>query len=608
MTATTAGGDTLIDGSTTDADVLNLTATGAMTALTGINIETANVNFASGTTASAIFTNFSGLNTVNVTGIVAGTVEDAGTASIALDGYKRVLTVDIDSLAGTAAAATADVLNVSVSGTTYGSTAATRSGISVTIQSAADATDGTLETLNITSTGTDANNYSLAKDADTSFSVINLLGATEQTIRVEHDDVTGISIAGGAATGDVNVRVNREGDGTAATNVVNFTGVDNLVITDSATTPAAAMVLTGVASGQKITVAKDMATGSVITMAGTSRGVNAASLNVVLDNDTANRDTDIADLNIHDVTALNLVSNGYASTGTDASTVNGLTLVGDFTTITITGDTSINLAADIDGGGASEITARAVAITAAGMTGTASATISAAADTYVTYTITGTANDDTLTANASGNTLNGGAGNDTLTGGAKNDVMSGGDGVDTIYATAGTDTVTLGTGIDTVIFGEADVAAVRQFGDITPTGFDSGIIQISVNGRTYQEAFATNIATSITNFVTANATAILADTGVTVADGTTKLNFTGATAGTAFTLSGNFDDGGVTVVATVANAVVGVAGVAVDTRISDFTAGADGDVIAFDFSEMVAITGVADFVDSSNDLANTLVT
>jgi hypothetical protein len=605
LTATTAGGDTLIDGSTTDADVLNLTATGAMTALTAINIETANVNFASGTAASAIFTNFSGLNTVNVTGVVAGTVEDAGTAAIALDGYKRVLTVDIDSLAGTASAATADVLNVSVSGTTYGSTASTRSGINVTIQSATDATDGTLETLNITSAGTDANTYSLAKDADTSFSVINLLGATAQTIRVEHNDVTGVSIAGGAATGDVNVRVNREGDGTAATNVVNFTGIDNLIIADDATTPAAAMVLTGVASGQTITVADDMASSSSISVAGTSRGVNAASLTLVLDNDTASRDTDIGGtLVIDDVTALNLVSSGYASTGTDAATENGLTLDGDFTTITITGDTSVNLSADIDGGGASETTARAVTITAAGMTGTARATIAGANDTYVTYNITGTSNDDTLTANNSGNTLSGGAGNDTLTGGTKNDVINGGEGSDTIYVSAGTDTLTLGAGVDTVIFGEADVAAVAQVDDITPTGFDQGIIQVVVNGRPYQVAFTTDIATSITAFVTANATNLLADTGVTVTDGTTKLTFTGAAAGTAYTISGNFGDGGVTVAATITSVATGAAAVAVDTRISDITLGSEGDVLTFDLSEMNAVTGVDNLVDSSGDLAS----
>jgi hypothetical protein len=43
MTATMAATDTLIDGSTTDVDVLNITGTGS-TAITTVNIETVNLN------------------------------------------------------------------------------------------------------------------------------------------------------------------------------------------------------------------------------------------------------------------------------------------------------------------------------------------------------------------------------------------------------------------------------------------------------------------------------------------------------------------------------------------------------------------------------------
>jgi hypothetical protein len=149
------------------------------------------------------------------------------------------------------------------------------------------------------------------------------------------------------------------------------------------------------------------------------------------------------------------------------------------------------------------------------------------------------------------------------------------------------------------------VAAVRQVAEITPTGFDEGIIQVVINGRPYQTAFATNIATSIDNFIEANSANILADTGVTVTDGTTKLTFTGAAAGTLFTINGNFGDGGVTIAATISGEVVGVAAVAVDTRISDFTAGVDGDVVTFDLSEMNGVSGVDNLVDSSGDLVAT---
>jgi len=613
LTATTAGSDTLIDGSTTDADEFNLTATGAMTALTAINIETANVTFASGT-PSAIFTNFSGLNTVNVTGAVAGTVEDAGTSTIALDGYKRVVTVDIDSLAGTSSTATADVLNVSVSGTTYGSTSSTRSGISVTIQSAADATDGTLETLNITSVGTAANNYSLAKDADTTLSTVNLLGATAQTLRVAHDVITGVAVVGTSATADTNVRVNRETFGTTATNVVSFAGIDDLIIADDAATPAAALALTGVAAAQRITVVDDMASSSSIAMAGTSVGVNAASLTLVLDNDTADTDTDIAGtLTIDNATALNLVSNGFATSSSDASAENALTLDGDFTTITITGDTSISLSADIDPAGSTEATARAVSITAAGMTGTARATISAATDSLVTYTITGTSNNDTLTANASGNTLTGGAGNDTLTGGTKNDVISGGDGNDVIYASPGTDTVTLGDATDTVIFGEADVAVSVGTDTITlaETASAGDTIAITVNGtaRTYTvttaDVAATTAALDLANIEDSLVTFINSSyAGVVLASNTssaTAVTISGISTGDATpTVTTVVTSSSMT--AAVTETAAGLDAVAVDTRISDF---GSTDVITFDLSEMNGVSGVDNLVDSTDDLAST---
>jgi hypothetical protein len=216
-----------------------------------------------------------------------------------------------------------------------------------------------------------------------------------------------------------------------------------------------------------------------------------------------------------------------------------------------------------------------------------------------------------LTANASGNTLNGAAGNDTLTGGAKNDVISGGDGVDTIYATAGTDTVTLGTGIDTVIFGEADVAAVRQvntFDDATGTiavaATDS--VSFTINGIAYNQIFVSTHDLTIAAWVTNYAATVLATHGVTAAAAgdASDLVLTGATTGVAFTATATWFDAGVAVGWATAATAVGALGVAVDTRISDFTAGADGDVIAFDFSEMNAVTGVADIVDSSGDLTN----
>jgi hypothetical protein len=112
LTASMQAADTLLDLTATgDNDVLNITATGAMNALTAANIETVNVNFAAGT-PTAVFTNFSGLDTVNVSGTVAGTVTDAGAAATTVTGVTRIVTIDDSAgLGGTAAAANAETVN-----------------------------------------------------------------------------------------------------------------------------------------------------------------------------------------------------------------------------------------------------------------------------------------------------------------------------------------------------------------------------------------------------------------------------------------------------------------------------------------------------------------
>jgi hypothetical protein len=464
LSATTAGGDTLVDASTTDADVLNLTATGSTTALTAINIETANVNFASGS-PDAKFTNFSGLNTVNVTGAVAGTVEDTGTATIALNGYKRVLTVDIDSLAGTAVAGNADSLNVSVSGSSWGTTAATQTGLYVTVQSATNATDGVLETLNITSDGSAANDFTLTKDADTTLSTVNLLGATDITMRVANDDVTGIAIAGAANTATTTVIVDRAGKTTTDTNAQYWTGIDNIVVRDS-TTPSVSgdgADLALLKSAQVVTLASDF-NATVLSVEGAATGTQTLTVN--LDNSTAESDTDVASIEVQDVESITINSNGYATaSGTSAQNLID-DLYGDFTTVTIGGDTSLDLDLSIEGAGSTSTkTARAVTVTAA--SNTAFVDITANASTVVSYTITGSNGSDSITGNDLAGVLNGGAGNDTITGGTGNDSTTGGDGNDTIVISYGTDTVAGGAGNDTYDINSTGVTAVQEKQTIT---------------------------------------------------------------------------------------------------------------------------------------------
>jgi hypothetical protein len=595
MSATMAALDTLIDGSTSDADVLNITGTGA-TAVTSVNIETVNFTATSGTPnldASAI----SAATDINVSGSVAATV-DNHSATVNLVDYTRILTVDDTNYDGTTAAGNADVLNMSVSGASHGSTVATQSGITLIAGAGS-----TLETMNIESKGSAANDFTLVGGTNVTLSVVNITGSTDATVRMANVDITGLTFNATAATGSTTMILDRTGLGATASNVNLFSGIDNLTVIDSAAPAVGGDTgsLSGLLVGQKITFADDLNT-SVLTFQAATGAADSAS--IVLDNATASTDTDIAGINAQNIETLTIDSTGF---GTSTSTTGENLiddLVGDATTITVTGDTSIDLDLNID----ATTAARTVTVNAS--TNSAFVDIEAAAGAGATaaltvgYNITGTAGNDTLSLNGTGGTLTGGAGNDTLTGSALNDTISTGAGTDLVEATTGTDTVTFGAGVDSITFGESDVTGVAQVSTLTPTGHDAGMIQVTIDGRSYQEAYDTNIASTIDNFVASHSADMLADTGMTPTDGTTAIVLTGNANGTAYDVSFNFGDGGVQTVGTVTATTAAVAVVTVATTITGFTTGAGGDVIQFDVSEMNAVTGIDNIQDSTNAVAD----
>jgi hypothetical protein len=324
----------------------------------------------------------------------------------------------------------------------------------------------------------------------------------------------------------------------------------------------------------------------------------------VLDNATASTDTDIAGINAQNIETLTIDSTGF---GTSTSTTGENLiddLVGDATTITVTGDTSIDLDLNIDATTAARTVTVNASTNSAFVDIEAAAGAGATAALTVSYNITGTAGNDTLSLNGTGGTLTGGAGNDTLTGSALNDTISTGAGTDLVEATTGTDTVTFGAGVDSITFGESDVTGVAQVSTLTPTGHDAGMIQVTIDGRSYQEAYDTNIASTIDNFVASHSADMLADTGMTPTDGTTAIVLTGNANGTAYDVSFNFGDGGVQTVGTVTASTAAVAVVTVATTITGFTTGAGGDVIQFDVSEMNAVTGIDNIQDSTNVVAD----
>jgi hypothetical protein len=587
-----ATNDVLIDPSTTDSDTLSITGTGA-TAITTVNIENVALNAASGT-VNLNAANLTGVTSVSVNGSVASTVDNvSAAATIKSDGYGRVLTVDDTNYDGTTAALNPDTLNLEISGGTFGTTAATQSGFSLITDNAS-----TIETLNVTSSGTAANVYSLDASTNVTMSTVNFLGATDATARVAHADVTGLTLVGTAATGDVNLRVDMNGTG-AALNATSFSGIDNFLMADSTVTGDAASI-TGLADGQKVTIVDDM-DATTFTVSGAGVGSEKAAITVVLDNETASVDLDVANITIDNVKTLNLESSGYStSTATTSENSTG-TVDGDFTTITITGDTSLDTVLDIDAGGTAETTARAVTVDASA--NTKFVTIDAVDDKYVGYNITGTAGNDTLKLNETAGTITAGAGNDTISLSGKNDTVDAGAGNDTINATNGTDTITTGTGTDTIIMGEMDVTAVVQSVDLTPAGGMDGPITIVIDGSRFTEAFDTNVASTLDNFITTHSASIIANTNVTaITDGASKLTFTGDSTTTELVISGTSLDSTAVEASTIAN-TASVQGVSVNTKLVDFDAGtatSGGDVLSFSVSAINAI--LDDLSDSNGDV------
>ena len=603
--------DILLDGSSTDQDVLNLTLSGTLGAFTSNRIENINAEFAAGVPILDL-TNITNTTAYSVTGAVAGSIVELAMASkaapITLKDFTKVLTVNMEQLSGTTALSTGETLDVTLTGALK-SSAAIASGVTLT----ADTATGLLEVMNVTSSGTVANEYTLNAGTNVTLGTVNLLGATELTTHMSHADATGITIDGSAATGVQNLVLDRTGATTTATNTNLFSGLDLISVKDSVSPGVGGdgADLSGLKSGQSISLLDDFNSATLAFSAVTG---SADSATITLDNETALTDLDVTQIDIQNVETLNIVSNGFSTSSATAAENLINDLVGDATTITVSGDTSLNLDLNID---APTTGSRSVTVNAS--TNTAFVDMVASANSKVSYTLTGGVGKDTLTLNDSGGTLAGGLGADTLTGGAGADTIStGGGATNSVFASAGTDAITLGAGVDTITFGEADVTAVAQVSIHTAalvwTAADTIVVTVGTTAKTYTvtaldvagtaSADLALVEESVVNFFNGNftgvsavgaggATAIVvtADAAATGADQTPIVSMAIVTAGNG------------TLAQTVGTA--GVDKVAVATTITGFSTGTVDDIIAIDLSEMNAVAAFDNLVDSSDNLADT---
>jgi hypothetical protein len=614
--------DVLLDGSSTDSDVLNITLNGNSNTFTANRIETLNVSAAAGAPVLDM-TNVTNSTNVNVSGSIATTIDEINTQSkqptIKLDAYTRVLTIQTETMSGTTAAGTAETVNVELSGTTFGSTAATRSGVTVGSDGA-----GTLETLNIASSGTAANDFTLASDGNATLSTVNFTGEAALSTRAAHAEVTGLTLNASAATGAQTLVLDRNTATTTATNANLFSGFSDIQIKDSAApaTGGDGGSLSGLKSGQTITFLDDF---NATVLAGSSVSGSADSMTLVLDNETGSTDTDIASVDTQNFETLTIQSSGNATATTIQNVIGnaaagGAALTGDATTITITGDTSLSVDVSTD--------------TASGNTATRSITVDASANTAFvniiaeaqarnSYSITGTAGNDSLTLNASGGTLNGGAGNDTLTGGNGNDTIDAGDGTNSIFASNGTDSITVGSGADTITFGEMDITGVAQTNTITlgdgtnNNGYVAGdTVTVTVDsvsrvftvssadvagievGNGDNDLDTVAIATGLSNFINQSFSQVSASLAATP---TNVVTLTAGTAGTSFTAT--VADSSTTGTAVAAAVIANVAPLAIATTVTNFSTGTTDDIISFDVSEINALNGITDLSDGDGDVA-----
>jgi len=579
--------DVLLDGSSTDNDSIDITANGTTNAFTANRIETINLSAAAGS-PDLVMTNVTNSTNVNVSGNVDATVSglDAGSKqpTIKSDSYTRILTVDTARLSGTTAAGTGETINLEVSGASYGSSAATQSGITLVAQTGSD----TLETLNITSSGTAANDFALLAGTNVVLDTVNISGTADLAMRVTHADVTGYTIAS-TNTGTTELIIDRNGI-TAATSVLNYSGIDIFSIKDG-TSPALggdAGSVSGFSSGSSIKFLDDL---GGTTLTGAAVTGSSDTLTLTLDNETAATDTDITSIDAQDIETLTINSNGRVSTSTTAQ--NEIAdLTGDATTITVGGDTSLELDLSID-----SPTSGTRAVTVNASTNTAWVNIGASANTKLSYTMTGTAGADTLTLNASGGSAIGGAGNDVLTGGAGNDTLTGGAGNDTITTGIGTDTISTGAGNDTITFSTGletvtNVAGVTTYaGSVSEAATGEAlaagdIVSINVNGTNYQvSGGSATVDTAGAAIVTALDAQIFADHGVTISYDTTgdSLILTGKADGTAFTSTLGFIDVSASLIAVNADAAtISTAASAADPMVHSISDFSSTDILDFD--------------------------
>jgi len=620
--------DTILDSSSTDADILNATVTSAGIDPRVQNVETINVNgkyattgidlaSISGTKDLNLDTNIIGgtatvlnagtLNAVNinagtnigtlsVTATASGTrdavVVDAGSAkTVTIIGGAGTDTFETTVASGTTlnlntASANIDTHTVHTSGgklTMNGTNAAK----TVTIDNSTAALELTLtDGQTIVGTGT-TSKWDITGNADVTFKVADDTTATAIT---DLEDINLVNSGSGKVTVEI--------ADTASTTVANLTSLvaDEIKFTKDGT----AAIVADVNEGTVVNLAADATkTGAVTLDVGTSTlntaytaGEGTLLLNVS-DNQTSNAvtigagvgtlilnatpdeatDTD-ADANGTAETNITITDlNTAASTNTETIVIQGSE---DLTITTLTND------------------ATASVVSASSMTGDLTIGTTTAAGTFVlgsgtnnvtvgnvASTIHGGSGVDTITGGTAADTINGGAGDDIIAGGATAaNTIDAGAGDDIVTVTA-KDTVTLGSGSDTVI-SAVDV-------DYTIKDLNAAEDTVVITGTATAGVDLTNVAAPVSGgYKVGTASVTYTATGETATDISSYVQL--GNADNAYTVAT-----GTTVVAGAKDDVLNIA----TTTTGTVTTGAGSDTVILNAGTSSAVT-VTDFTVGSD--------
>jgi S-layer protein len=380
----------------------------------------------------------------------------------------------------------------------------------------------------------------------------------------------------------------------AAATAINLANLDDINHVTLAGTDATARAIsfTGVSSGVTGVFTAGHNAGSITTFTlATDGAADVANIEI----------TSAANINIQGLTLTGFETVNFTATESGALTNNVDTATvaltnANATTITVAGNANLALThagtalRSLD---ASANTRGGVTYTTAALTGASTLTGGAgvntinAAQAVAAVTITGGALADTLTGSATrSSTLNGGGGNDLLTGGAAADVINGGEGTDTfVFSSAGiVQQAGSGNTMGAVINLSANAISA---GDVfTATGggnvgrFLSGTqTSVASNTATYLFSNESNTNASVVDTLSS----IENVTGTNLRDyivGSDAANVIRGDAG-ADVLTGGAGADTFVFDAAAAGTFAGNASIFGSNVITDFTAGAGGDVFAF---------------------------